>query len=234
MGDRFFPPRHGNITLLLQRPSATPAWSLPDPGLPGMGHNGGPPLDMSGAGWLWRRAVAKAWASPPREVALQRLRRAERLGLSYRDFTAALMDTGSSLSVALLPLHHLLALDQRRDGGFTLREDAAIAAHLRRFEGRLFLMLDEAMTGAMDARARRRLMVALGEQFGGQVEDLLVLPFRLTESDRARAARLGRLLKTKGLLRKECFLLGRTQSELQLAQQAGLGFFKHLPGWFAA
>ena len=223
MGDRFFPPRHGNITLLLQRPAFLPAWTLP-----GIGHNGGPPLDCSGTGWLWRRAVAKAWAAPPREVAMQRLRRAERLGLSYRDYNLAMMDTGSSLSVALLPLHHLAEIAQRRDGSIALREDPAIAAHLRRFEGRLFLVIDEAIAGRIDAQRRR----ALARQFG-QAEGMLVLPFRPDESDAGRAARLQRLLKAKGLLRKECLWLGRTQSELHLAEQAGLGFFKPLAGWFA-
>lgn len=223
MGDRFFPSRHGNITLLLQRPSAMPASRLP-----GIGHNGGPPLDMSGNGWLWRRAVAKAWTAPLREVAMQRLRRAERLGLSYRDYTAALMDTGSSLSVALLPLHHLLDLEWRRDGGFMLREDAAVAAQLRRFEGRLFLVIDEAVTGRMDTKMRRKLVAQIS-----QVEGLLVLPFRPDESDAKRAARLQQLLKAKDLRRKECFWLGHTQSELLLAQQTGLGFFKPVAGWFA-
>ena len=164
---------------------------------------------------------------------MQRLRRAERLGLSYRDYTAALMDTGSSLSVALLPLHHLIDLDLRHDGSFSLREDEAVAAHLRSFDGRLFLVIDEAATGSMDARARRRLAALLGERFGSHVEGLLALSFRLQDSERMRAARLNRLLKAKGLLRKECFWLGRTRSELQLAQQAGLGFFKSLLGWFA-
>ncbi len=224
MGDRFFPSRHRNITLLLQRPPAVPAWSLP-----GIGHNGGPPLDMSGSGWLWRRAVAKAWSQPRREVALQRLRRAERLGLTYRDFTAALMDTGSSLSVALLPLHHLAEVERRRDGSLAMQMDEAVAGCLRRFEGRLFLVIDEAVTGRLDGKTRRRL---LATQIA-QAEGLILLPFRPDESDARRAARLHRLLQAKGLLRKECFWLGRTQSELQLAQQAGLGFFKSLAGWFS-
>lgn len=232
MGDRFFPSRHGNITLLLQRSPSPPAWSLPGPSLPGIGHNGGPPLDLSGSGWLWRRAVAKAWAAPPREVAMQRLRRAERLGLAYREFAAALMDTGSNLSIALLPLHHLAIVEQRRDGSLALHEDDAVGADLRRFEGRLFLVIDEAATGSLEAKARRRLAGLLATRFV-QCEGLLVLPFRPAESAGQRAARLNRLLRAKGLHRKECFWLGRTPSELQLAQQAGLGFFKPLAGWFA-
>jgi hypothetical protein len=60
----------------------------------GIGHNFGPPLDVSWSAWLWRRAHAKAWKTPPREIAMLRIRRAERLGLSYRDYTAVLLDRG--------------------------------------------------------------------------------------------------------------------------------------------
>lgn len=228
MGDRFFQPRHSNVALLLQRPASIPVWSLP-----GIGHNGGPPLDLSGPAWIWRRAVAKAWATPPREIALQRLRRAERLGLSYRDLTAALLDNGVYLATALLPLHHLVSLVAQRDGRIELRDDASVAQLLGRLNGRLFVVIDEAFTGALDAGRRRQLQAALRERFGACIEGILVLPFRLQESEARRAAGLRRRLQAKGLHRKECFWLGRTQTELQLAQSAGLGFFKPLAGWFA-
>jgi hypothetical protein len=64
-----------------------------------IGHNGGPPLDP-GAGWrhyCWKRAHAQAWKTPPREIALARLSRAEALGMTYRDYTAVLLDTGVHL-----------------------------------------------------------------------------------------------------------------------------------------
>ena len=72
----------------------------------GIGHNGGPPLeeqaieDKPANDWsyyCWRRAHAKAWKTPPREVALLRLRRAEALGMTYREYTAILLDTGKRL-----------------------------------------------------------------------------------------------------------------------------------------
>jgi hypothetical protein len=65
----------------------------------GIGHNGGPPLDP-GAGWrfyCWKKAYARAWKTPPREIALARLARAETLGISYREYTAVLLDTGVHL-----------------------------------------------------------------------------------------------------------------------------------------
>ena len=65
----------------------------------GIGHNGGPPLDL-GPGWrhfCWRKAHKRAWKTPPREIALARLARAEALGISYREYAAVLLDTGVHL-----------------------------------------------------------------------------------------------------------------------------------------
>ena len=69
-------------------------------------HNGGPPLDeeedvnASWRAWHWRRAHKKAWKTPPREIALRRLARAEELGMTYflRVFTG---DTASLTRTAL-------------------------------------------------------------------------------------------------------------------------------------
>jgi hypothetical protein len=66
---------------------------------PWIGHNQGPPLDP-GAGWrlfCWRKATARAWKTPPREVVLSRLARAQMLGLTYREYTAVLLDRGVHL-----------------------------------------------------------------------------------------------------------------------------------------
>jgi hypothetical protein len=70
-----------------------------DGGPPGIGHNRGPPLD-EGANWrafCWAKACRAAWKTPPREIALARLKRAEALGLSYREYTAVLLDRGVHL-----------------------------------------------------------------------------------------------------------------------------------------
>ena len=64
-----------------------------------IGHNRGPPLDPE-IGWrafCWRQAHAKAWKTPPREIALARLARAEALGISYREYTAMVLDRGVHL-----------------------------------------------------------------------------------------------------------------------------------------
>ena len=80
---------------------------MTSPFMPGAGHNGGPPLDDGpeieedeGAGWrhyCWKRAHAAAWKTPPREIALRRLARAEELGMTYREYTLEILDRGRFL-----------------------------------------------------------------------------------------------------------------------------------------
>lgn len=64
----------------------------------GLGHNQGPPLVEST--WhlaAWRIAHAKAWENPPIEVIRRRLKRAQALGMSYREFTLELLERGRYL-----------------------------------------------------------------------------------------------------------------------------------------
>jgi len=68
----------------------------------GIGHNGGPPLEDEdeGAAWrlfVWRKAHKKAWKTPPPEIALRRLERAEALGMTYREYTLEIMERGRYL-----------------------------------------------------------------------------------------------------------------------------------------
>lgn len=67
----------------------------------GIGHNGGPPLDDAPVGgWrhhCWSKAYKRAWKTPPREIALARLKRAEELGMTYREYTAIILDRGVHL-----------------------------------------------------------------------------------------------------------------------------------------
>lgn len=80
------------------------------PAAPELGHNGGPPLDASGESWLWQRAVRRAWKTPPRDIALSRLRQAEALGLSYREFASVLLDRGHHLRGLVLAVDTVAAL----------------------------------------------------------------------------------------------------------------------------
>jgi hypothetical protein len=51
----------------------------------------------AGGIFCWKKAHARAWKTPPREIALARLARAEALGMSYREYTAIILDTGVHL-----------------------------------------------------------------------------------------------------------------------------------------
>lgn len=69
-----------------------------------IGHNGGPKLeealDPEALSWhshCWRRASRRAWKTPPPEIALRRLARAEELGMSYRAYTLEIMERGRYL-----------------------------------------------------------------------------------------------------------------------------------------
>ena len=101
--------KRSNVLAHLMRSNlvAPPAAPRETPRNPWIGHNRGPEwefgqdseTDPSDAWRLfcWAKAHAEAWKTPPREVALRRLARAEALGLSYRAYTAVILDTGRFL-----------------------------------------------------------------------------------------------------------------------------------------
>jgi len=67
--------------------------------IPSIGHNGGPPLeppdlDESWRHYCWKRAHRRAWKTPPREIALRRLANAEKIGMTYREYTLEIMERG--------------------------------------------------------------------------------------------------------------------------------------------
>ena len=72
--------------------------SLPDiESLPTVGHNGGPPLEDEPRGFVhycWKRAHRAAWRNPGYEIMMRRLKRAEALGMTYREYTAVILDRG--------------------------------------------------------------------------------------------------------------------------------------------
>jgi hypothetical protein len=73
-----------------------------------IGDNGGPPLDdYQGPPWgrgdphiflCWKRAHDAAWKSVPPQIALMRQERAERLGLTYEEYTLEILERGRHLS----------------------------------------------------------------------------------------------------------------------------------------
>lgn len=71
-----------------------------------IGDNGGPKLEdeppedpgtVSWKGWIWRKRHKAAWKTPPREIALRRLERAEALGMTYKEYTLEILERGRHL-----------------------------------------------------------------------------------------------------------------------------------------
>lgn len=85
------------------KPDDTETDGMQDPGPRGLGDNGGPPLEdepdpqASWRGHCWKRAHRRAWKTPPREIALRRLARAEALGMTYRAYALEIMERGRYL-----------------------------------------------------------------------------------------------------------------------------------------
>ncbi len=74
--------------------------------IPGIGHNGGPPLDehipewgVGGIGtyFTWRTASEDAFKKVPAETAIRRAKKAERLGLTYREYQLEILERGRYL-----------------------------------------------------------------------------------------------------------------------------------------
>ncbi|MBN9053998.1 MAG: hypothetical protein J0H80_09560 [Rhizobiales bacterium] len=69
--------------------------------------NGGPPLDDSPRPWgnngignyfEWKAASEKAFNDVPYDIAVMRARRAEAMGLTYREYTLEILERGRYLS----------------------------------------------------------------------------------------------------------------------------------------
>lgn len=212
MGDRFdrLATRHANVEVLLRRP--------------GMGHNNGPTFDMSWGAWVWRRAAAKAWKSPSPEVAKMRVRRAERLGITYKELTAALMNTGANLGAAVLPLS--LAARVRRGPNREIIVEArnSVAALVAKFGGRLFLLGDVDAVPALTDDERDGFLSTVNRAFGGKVE-------AIGWGQDGKAIRT--MLKANAVPHQEAFLVGAGVGHQVLGEAAGLPFTKDIDTWLA-
>ncbi len=74
-----------------------------------VGHNGGPPLEQEhrpewgegGVGnyFYWKAAHRAAWHSTSRGIVLFRIQKAERLGLTYEEYTLEILERGRHLQI---------------------------------------------------------------------------------------------------------------------------------------
>ena len=212
MGDRFdrLSVRHRNVESLLRRP--------------GIGHNNGPTFDMSWGAWVWRRAAAKAWKTPSPEVAKMRVRRAERLGITYKELTAALMNTGANPGAAVMPLSLAARVRRGPKGEIIVEPRNSIAALVARFGGRLFLLGDiDAVPGLTEAE-RAEFLSVVNRSFDGKVE-------AIGWGQDGPAIRT--MLKSNAVPHQEAFLVGAGMGHQVMGEAAGLPFTKDIDGWFS-
>ena len=212
MGDRFdrLGVRHANVEALLRRP--------------GIGHNNGPTFDMSWGAWVWRRATAKAWKTPSPEVAKMRVRRAERLGITYKELTAALMDTGANLGTAVMPLSLAARVRRGPNREVIVEPRNSVAALVAKFGGRLFLLGDIDAVPALSDEERDAFLAVVNRAFDGKVE-------AIGWGHDAPAIRA--MLKGNAVPHQEAFLVGAGMGHQVLGEAAGLPLTKDIESWFA-
>src|SRR6476619_7635735 len=73
------------------------------------GHNGGPPLEAEhtpewgndgiGNYFYWKAAHRAAWKNPSPGIVAFRMRKAERLGLTYEEYTLEILERGRHLQI---------------------------------------------------------------------------------------------------------------------------------------
>ena len=73
------------------------------------GHNGGPPLDQEhkpewgndgiGNYFYWKAAHRRAWKNPSPGIVAFRIKKAERLGLTYEEYTLEILERGRHLQI---------------------------------------------------------------------------------------------------------------------------------------
>jgi hypothetical protein len=213
MGDRFdrLGVRHTNVEALLRRP--------------GIGHNNGPTFDMSWEAWVWRRAAAKAWKTPKPEVAMMRLKRAERLGITYRELASVIMDSGAHLSAAVIPLSLAVRLRRGPEREIIIEPRNSAADRVAKFRGRLFILGDIDAVPGMSDDERDAFLQLLNRAFDRKIE-------ALGWGHDGPAIR--RMLKANALPHQEAFLVGAGMGHRILAETAGLPLTKDIDTWFQA
>jgi hypothetical protein len=176
-----------------------------------IGHNGGPPLELSSNALLWRRASAKAWKTPPREIALRRLAQAEAAGLTYREFTAVLMDRGRRLSALVFAPG---TVDPRRPE--VRRKFASLGTPK-------ILVLLQRRPGAWTPGAEDLLV--------GKPTAIRWLPAGPPID--AAAGAIARFLAEHALVPGEAVMIGASGDDLAAAERAGLAVFKWATDFYA-
>lgn len=192
-----------------------------------LGHNNGPPLgDIAEVAGLmrqyaWRKAHKKAWRTPPIEIIRLRDRAATQLGLSYRDYTAILMDRGHRPRAIFFDLGGTLVGTRMNEIAVDASGRALLMPGVRQKLQRLtdcalFVIADDARRGDV-------LNACIG-----QVNDLStskVLDHLIRDTDVTTAERITHLLTKHGIPPAQAILVGDTAEDERCAEDAKLARF---------
>jgi hypothetical protein len=228
MGDRpYRSPFHANVEALLRRP--------------GIGHNQGPPLDMSFEGWVWRRAVKAAWKTPPREIALRRMARAEAMGLTYREYTAVLMDRGRSVNTLVFSLGALVGETRPvwgRNVASALQPQPTVAATFAELKPQHLLVVADRYSEErlMAGRSEEELRDSLAGFMGALTPELAVVDSGLRRprgTPDPRVAAVNDFLARRFIVGTEAVMVGLGAGEAYVSETCGLALFKFAWDYFS-
>lgn len=182
----------------------------------GIGHNNGPPMATRWDLHCWRRAQAKVWKSPPREVVQLRLRRAGELGLTYRQLTLLLMDVGRVPTAIVFAVAGTL-IDGVAGDGRALRLLPGVADRLRVLTSpKVFLAAGAEGEGTIES-----LVAASGVRIAG---------WCAAPDAPGRAAALLDLLVVHAVSPRATIMIGTAPADRACADRAALaGFFDASP-----
>jgi hypothetical protein len=178
--------------------------------------------------------VAKAWKTPPREIALLRLNRAEQLGLSYRAFNAVLLDRGRWLNTIVLSLSALATVSEfDRSADRAPAFSAAVREKFAALRNADILVLgdklrDRRLTGN---RSADEVRTQLNAQLGDKITGVELLSGTI---DGAGQHCVAEFLRRNGRVAGDAFMVGSSLDDLMLAEQTGLSLFLWADEYFTA
>lgn len=178
----------------------------------GIGHNNGPPMATRWGLHCWRRAQAKVWKAPPREVVQLRLRRAAELGLTYRQLTLLLMDVGRVPTAIVFAVAGTL-IDGVAGDGRAVRLRPGVADRLRALTVPTVFLA----AGAEGNGSTEPIAAASGARIAGHCA---------APDPAARAAAVQDLLAAHGISPRAAIMIGASPADRACADRASLaGFF---------
>jgi hypothetical protein len=153
-----------------------------------------------------------------------RVRRAERLGITYKELTAALMNTGVNLGAAVMPLSLAARVRRGAKGEIVVEPRNFVAALVAKFGGRLFLLGDIDAVPKLSDEERAEFLAIVNRSLDGKVE-------AIGWGHDGPAMRA--LLKSNAVPHQEAFLVGAGMAHQVLGESAGLPFTKDIDSWFS-